>query len=562
MRQSAALILLILLLWGLGLSTRSITRPDEGRYAEIAREMAVGGDWVTPHLNGIPYFEKPPLQYWATASAIKLLGPSEWAARAWTAITGLACLLWVWFVGNRLFGLGAGWRAALVLTGSIYFAALGHINSLDMGLTFWMTLSVGAFLLAQSAESPSPSMRHWMRLAWAAAAAALLSKGLIAIVLPGTTLLLYSLWSRDFSPWKRLTPVTGGLLFLFLAVPWFYLAAQAHPEFLRFFFIHEHLQRFTSTVHQRVEPFWYFLPVLLAGLFPWTGLLWSSVFKPLRHVQARRFSPQRFLALYAVFVVCFFSVSGSKLPAYILPAFPALALLMGRQLHHQKHLPGHIPVSGMLGGGFLAVVAALLAFPHSVIAQSIHLDVDPDMVSLYQVYARWIAGAAVVLAGAGVWSWPRRTDQPSTLGVMALCALLCTQLLLQGSESLAAITSSKALVQQHGAVLRQASQVYSVGTYDQVLDYYLQRTVTLVAFQDELAFGLTLEPGLAIPSLEDFLPHWREDPNARAVMSPALYDRLQRAHWPVQLQFRDSRHVIVAPFGPAVVPGTRHTLEP
>ncbi len=554
MKHGTALVLLVLLLWSLGLSTRSITRPDEGRYAEIAREMAVTGDWVTPHLNGIPYFEKPPLQYWATAGAIRLLGPTETAARAWTALTGLACLLWVWFLGNRLFGIGAGWRAGLVLSGSIYFAALGHINSLDMGLTFWMTFSVGSFLLAQSAQPASRAMRHWMRLAWAGAAAALLSKGLIALALPGTTLLLYSLWTRDFSPWKRLTPLTGGLLFLLLAAPWFWLAAQVHPEFLPFFFIHEHLQRFTSTVHQRVEPFWYFLPVLLAGLFPWTGLLWSSVFKPLRHVQAKSFSPQRFLALYALFVVGFFSLSGSKLPSYILPAFPALALLMGRQLHHQTHLPGQVPATGILGGAFLALVAALLAFPQGAKALGFDLDVDPDMVSLYQVYARWIAGAAVVLLGAGLWSWQQRSHQASALSLMALSSLLGAQLLLQGSESLAAVTSSKALVQQQGTALRQASQVYSVGTYDQVLDYYLQRTVTLVAFQDELAFGLTLQPTGAIATLEDFLPLWRSDPAARAIMNPDMYEHLLRAHWPLQLQFRDSRHVIVAPFSTPAQP--------
>ncbi len=561
MKQGAALALLILLLWSLGLSTRSITRPDEGRYAEIAREMAVSGDWITPHLNGIPYFEKPPLQYWATAGAIKLFGPTEWAARAWSASTGLACLLWVWFLGNRLFGIGAGWRSALVLSGSIYFAALGHINSLDMGLTFWMTISVGAFLLAQFPDSQPKTIRRWMGLAWAGAAAALLSKGLIALALPGTTLLLYSLWNQDFSSWKRLSPLTGGLLFLLLAAPWFWFAAQEHPEFLRFFFIHEHFQRFASTVHQRVEPFWYFLPVLLAGLFPWTGMLWSSVVKPLRHVQARRFSPQRFLALYALFILVFFSLSGSKLPAYILPAFPALALLMGRQLLHQTHMPSHVPVSAMAGGVFLAVGATLLAFPQGAKALGVDLDVDPDMVTLYQHYAPWIASAATVWLAAGLWCWHQRARQSPALRVMALSSLLATQLLLQGSEALATVTSSKALVQQQAGALHQALPLYSVGTYDQVLDYYLQRTVTLVAFQDELAFGLTLQPGQAIATLKDFLPRWRSEPDARAIMTPDLYAVLTRAHWPLALQFRDSRHVIVAPTTPPAVSGPEPGLD-
>ncbi len=551
MKQGAALLLLLLMLWSLGLSTRSITRPDEGRYGEIAREMAVAGDWITPHLNGIPYFEKPPLQYWATAAAIDLLGPTEFAARAWSAFTGLACLLWIWFSGNRLFGIGAGWRAMLILAGSIYFAALGHINSLDMGVTFWMTLSVGSFLLAQSQDIAPLAARRWMWLAWAAAAAAFLSKGLIALALPGATLLLYTLWTQDTSPWKRLSPGTGILLFLLLGAPWFWLAAQVHPEFLPFFFIHEHLQRFTSTVHQRVEPFWYFIPVLLAGLFPWTGLLWASVFRPLRHVHSRTFSPQRFLALYALFIVLFFSFSGSKLPSYLLPAFPALALLMGRQLRHQYRLPAYIPFTGVLGGIFLAVAAVLLAFPSGASALGIHLDVDPDMVSMYQVYARWIAAGALLLLVAGVRSWQQRANQSSALSTMAFSSLLCAQLLLLGSESLAAITSSKSLVQKQGTALRQASHVYSVGTYDQVLDYYLHRTVILVAFQDELAFGLTLEPWQSISTLKDFLPVWTTDTAALATMRPDLYDTLSHSGWPMHLLFRDSRRVIVARTIPA-----------
>ncbi len=537
MKRPLTLILLFVLLWAAGLSTRSITRPDEGRYAEIAREMAVSGDWVVPHLNGIPYFEKPPLQYWATATAIDVLGPTPLAARLWTALLGLLGLAVVWRFGDRLFGHGAGVRATLVLAGSLYYAALGHVNSLDMGVSVWMTLAVCAFLAAQVGD------RRWMWLAWVAAAAGFLSKGLMALALPGGTLVLYTLWTRDTSPWKRLEILRGLPLFLLLSVPWFVLAAERHPEFLHFFFIHEHLERFTTTVHRRVEPAWYFLPILLAGLLPWTTLFPASVLRPLRGFRSRVFSPQRFLAIYALFVVAFFSLSGSKLPSYILPAFPAMALLMGRQLMQRTTLPANLPWLSLGWACALAGGAFLLAFPAHL---GLSLGMDPDMVAPYQGFSTWILAAAGAMA-MGAWLAARWRERAlPALAALSLCSLLSVQCLMLGSENLSPFTSSHQLALDHAAEFRDATHIYSIATYDQTLDYYLQRTVVLVAFEDELAFGLSLEPRHALPTLDAFRPVWENDRGALALMEPAMYDALAARGWPMRLISRDSRRVIVA----------------
>ncbi len=540
MKRPLAIALLFVLLWGMGLATRSITRPDEGRYAEIAREMAVSGDWVTPRLNGIPYFEKPPLQYWATAQSIGMLGPTALAARLWTALMGLLGVWVVWRSGDRLFGHGSGKWAALVLVSSLYYAALGHINSLDMGVSVWMTVSVCAFLRAQVED------RRWMMLAWAGAAAAVLSKGLMALVLPGGALLLYSLWTRDLSPWRRLDPIRGLLIFLALAAPWFLLSAAAHPEFLHFFFIHEHLERFTSTVHQRVEPFWYFLPILLAGWLPWTGLLYASVIRPLRGFHSRVFSPQRFLALYAVFVVLFFSISGSKLPSYILPAFPPIALLMGRTLAQRPRMPTSPLGLALLWAGVLLFAATALRFPDLAAQWGIASGVDDDMVAAYQHFAHWMLAAGIALLAGVLLALRWRAASFRAFTALAFASLVAVQLLMQGSETLSDVTSSRRIAQDYAAEFRAASHIYSVGTYDQTLDYYLQRTVVLVAFQDELAFGLTLEPWRAIPTLDAFRGAWLDEAGARAIMTPATFDALAAAGWPMRVIFRDTRRVIVA----------------
>src|SRR5262245_2394708 len=132
------LLLAALLIWFSNLDYRKLIKPDEGRYAEIAREMAVTGDWVTPRLNGIKYFEKPPLQYWATATAYTLFGPHEWTARLWSALTGLFGIALSWWAGRRLFGAAAGAYAAIVLASSLMYVVLGHLNTLDMGLTLFL----------------------------------------------------------------------------------------------------------------------------------------------------------------------------------------------------------------------------------------------------------------------------------------------------------------------------------------------------------------------------------------------------------------------------------------
>ncbi len=534
---------LLLLLWLPGLGDRALTRPDEGRYAEIGREMAQSGDWITPHLNGIPYYEKPPLQYWATAVAVDMLGPTPLAARLWTGLLGLLGLAAAAFFGRRLFGMEAGQRAPWILGSMVYYSALGHINTLDMGVSVWMFVAIGCFLMAQQ-ERPLA----WMMGAWAAATLGFLSKGLMALALPGATLVIYTLFTRDTSPWKRLALLPGLALMMLMTVPWFWQAWQVHPPFLSFFFIHEQFDRYTSTIHQRVEPIWYFLPILLAGLWPWTWIAFQALRDVLWRHHGRQFSPSRFLGLYAVFVVLFFSLSDSKLPDYILPAFPALALLTAR---HLALRPASLPASPAwllsAGGGLLGLIALLLSFPGLRQQLGLHLDLDADMIDGYRHFARWIGAAAMLSMGAGGYHLIRQRHHLATpLHHLALAALGAAQLLLVGSDALAATQSGHDLARLLGPRFQTASHIYSVDTYDQTLDYYLQRTVVPVAYSDEMAFGLSLEPHHAIPSLEAFRNVWEHDAQALAILPPPLFNRLSRQGFTFHVLFQDAHRVIVA----------------
>jgi len=184
------LVVAIAVIWFANLEYRTLIKPDEGRYAEIPREMVKSGDWVTPRLNDLKYFEKPPLQYWATATAYEVFGEHQWTSRLWAGLTGFAGLLLVWFAGTKLFGREAGGYAALLMGSSLLYVLIGHINTLDMGVTFFLTLGIVALLLGQSQPYP-PIRRNWMLLAWAGLALAVLSKGLMGIILPGAALFIY-----------------------------------------------------------------------------------------------------------------------------------------------------------------------------------------------------------------------------------------------------------------------------------------------------------------------------------------------------------------------------------
>ncbi|MBU2410870.1 MAG: glycosyltransferase family 39 protein [Gammaproteobacteria bacterium] len=325
----AVLLGLFTVAWFASLGTRSLINPDEGRYASLSLAMMQTGDWVTPRLNGLLYFEKPALQYWIGALFFHVFGVTEFAARLWPGLAGFLTVLMTGFTAARLWGRDAGVRAFALAGSTTWIVGNSHFLTLDAGLTLFLTLMLCAVLIARQAQIDPAARRRWIWLAWAAMAGAVLSKGLVGIVIPGATLVVASLWRRDARLWRGMHWGSGLLIFLVLAAPWFVLVSLRNPAFAEFFFIHEHFTRFLTKVHQRSEPVWFYLPLLLGGLLPWTsGLPW--MLRPTGPEPARlegSVQARHLLIVWSAFVLLFFSASGSKLPSYILPMFPALCLL-------------------------------------------------------------------------------------------------------------------------------------------------------------------------------------------------------------------------------------------
>ena len=546
--QSSALhpgkILLIAIIYGLlwfgTLNYRHLIPSDEGRYAEIAREMLVTGDWVTPRYNGYKYFEKPPLQAWATATAFQVFGIGDWQARLWTGLTGFLTILFIGFTGARIYNARAGWLAALVLASSPTWIISGHFNSLDMGLSAFLVAALCSLLLAQTSPNRN-GCRNWMWGCWIFMALATLSKGVIGAAIPAMVFVAYSISTWDWKIWTRLRLLSGSILFLAITAPWFVLVAQRNPEFLEFFFIHEHLQRFTQDAHSRTGPIYYFLPLLLVGILPWVLQIPGAIVQAWSE-RRREFSPGWLLVCWFAVIFVFFSVSRSKLPGYIIPVFPALALLVG---NHVDRLLGHTNTMAMpwklqtLGFALFGCVGLFFL-------DAIGKQARPDELEAYAQYTYWVITALVALFIFSAYAaWQSKRNGMQSIVSFACGFFLCAIIAGTGHETLGRAVSGIDLVERVKPSIPEKINFYSVRLLDHTVPFYLGRTMIMVESPDELEFGVNQEPGLWMPTLDAFITRWQEDQSAYAIMVPEQFVALQAQNFPMVEVDRDSRRVIV-----------------
>jgi 4-amino-4-deoxy-L-arabinose transferase-like glycosyltransferase len=495
--------------WFATMPVRPLIDPDEGRYAEIPREMVATGDWITPRLDGLKYFEKPPLQYWATAAVYSVFGVSEWTARLWTVGLAFLCLPMVFGWTARLYGQTAGFAAATALAVSPYFELIAHLNLLDAGFAFWLAGAVFAFTLAQCSANGSSSERRWMLLAWLAAALAVLSKGIVVGVLTGGTLIAYTLLERDARPWRRLHLMWGLPLFLLVAVPWFFAVSARNPSFLEFFFVHEHFARFLTPVHKRVEPWWYFFGLLVIGALPWLWVLPAACRQAwLESPQENQFKPLKFLLIFCCVTLAFFSVSESKLAPYILPMMPTLAAIVGA---HLAERPTFVRRMGLFNGGLLL----FLAVGFSVYAIRRYGFFPPAAIP-------WLIAASIAAAYGVFATWRRDAKQAALVWATAASAILGWQCLLSAFAELPERSSYK-LVMTVKPLIGPQTELFTIGQYRETLSPYLQRTLTPVEFEGELEFGISEEPARAL-SAAAFLARWNASTNAVVFIPPAILD--------------------------------------
>ncbi len=309
------------------LGTRGLNEPDEGRYAEIAREMAASGEWLVPHLNGFEHFQKPPLFYWLTALSVRAFGVNEWAVRAVSAAAALGVVLLTFAIARRLFAAETANRAALILASSVAFFAVARLLTPDMTLTFWTTAAIAALV----------HRRRW--LFFVAMGLGFLTKGPMALVVPICAALAWQ-WTMRKQPDRCPLPWARGLaLTLAIGLSWFVVLSLRSPELFDYFWRYELVERFASKAHGRSHPFWYFVPVILVGMLPWTFFAWGLGRKAWPRIREGQMLPQHALLLgWVVPPFLILSLSGSKLLTYILPLLPALALALAASLRETRRV--------------------------------------------------------------------------------------------------------------------------------------------------------------------------------------------------------------------------------
>jgi 4-amino-4-deoxy-L-arabinose transferase-like glycosyltransferase len=533
-------VFVFLSLYALGI--RTLVPPDEGRYAEMAREMFTSGDWVTTRLNGIKYFEKPPLQTWMNALSFAMFGLGDWQARLWTGLCGIGGVLLTGFAGARVFGQRVGFYAALVLGSCFYWVACGQIDSLDMGLSGMMTISLCALLIAQRDGAGMLEQRNWMLACWAGMALAVLSKGLIGIILPGGVLVVYTLITRDWKLWTRLHLAKGLLLFFAIAAPWFVMVGLKNPEQPAFFFIHEHWDRFFLKEHHREQAWYVFFVLTAVGIVPWLGVLGQSLALGVKREEGR-FRPRLMLLVWAVFILLFFTKSNSKLPGYILPIFPALALLVANYLEtgSRRSRMVNAVLMSLVGVALLAAVPFMQKFAGR-----------PAEAVLYQAYQPWVlaAGFTALAGGALAWLYARQLQRDLFVVVLAIAGFATTELMLAGFEPIGYVRAGANLLPAIRAELKPDTRVFAVGTYEQSLTFYLGRAMTLVDYRDEFSFGLEQQPELAIPTVAGFVEQWTRDAALGvrdvALIRADIYNDLKQKGVPMRVVAQDSRRIVIA----------------
>jgi len=296
---------------------------DESRYAEIAREMLASGDFVVPQWNYVPYLAKPPLSYWLTCVAYKLFGVNEFAARFFPALSGLLCILAVYFIGRELFNPNAAFRAGLVLATGLLFFFVGRRLVIDMELCAAMTLALACFTRQLSSDR-----RFWPWAFYAFMGLAFMLKGPVGAAIPLGVAAAFLLLTEGVRGLRRLLSPGGMVCFAVICLPWHIAILHRHPEYFRYFFLHENVMGFLRGGVHHPGRWFDVLYYAIVGFMPWTFLLPGA----LKLDWKRLDKGGKFCLIWAGIVIALFTLSASKLITYVLPAMPALALLVGRSL--------------------------------------------------------------------------------------------------------------------------------------------------------------------------------------------------------------------------------------
>jgi 4-amino-4-deoxy-L-arabinose transferase-like glycosyltransferase len=529
---AVALVAAALLLGGLGRAP--FVDPPEGVHAEIAREMLQGGDWIMPHLDGIPYFDKPPLLYWLMAASFATFGCSEWSARLWSALPAIAVAVLTARIGTQLGSIRVGLIAGLMVVANLEVFIFSRIVKPDLLFVSLIVLALSAFV-----DVYLGGRRRTLFLFYAALGLSALAKDVMGVVGPLAVVALFFHLTGEPGPWRRWTPWAAIAVLLAIALPWYGVLAWRQRGFLWYTFVDNHILNVTR---RRVFPdedvpltTLQFLGVTAAGFFPWVVTLPRAIWRPLSRAPGdARERLWLLLALWTVSVLGLFTFAPFKLPHYALPAFPAMALLVARYCNEAFEgavgapstrallLPSMLllalpaAVSGLAAGGMLDLPAGVLTLG-DVGARNVNSQVGVSPTAFLEQTRPLLAVAAVIfaLAAAGVAlaTWRRHM----MLGVGTMLAGMMAFLPVSG-EGLAMFAHSRStasMAEVAAARARPGDLFAHEGPIEDSASWllHLDAPVKIVDGRlSSLAFGSTLASSRDLVwGRQDLARAWRAD---------------------------------------------------
>ncbi|MDR2795060.1 MAG: glycosyltransferase family 39 protein [Holosporaceae bacterium] len=507
-----ALTLVLSIFFAYDMGIRPFADPDEGRYVEIPREMVVTGDYVTPRLNGLKYFEKPALFYWMQAASQKIFGLHEVSMRLWTVVFAVLGCLMLCFVGSSCYSNTVGVTSAGILATSLIYYAHSRLIITDLVLSVFMGGTLWCFFTAFVGEKASPQRQKIMVVGmYMLSALACLTKGLVGIVLPAFVAFLWILFTKNWKKIPQMLYWPGIFAFLLIFLPWHICVMEQNGDFFHFYFVVEHFLRYTTTMHDRYQPIWFFLPVLLLGFAPWTGFSLVAIKNAALAVWKKKQTSTEniFFLCWIGGVLGFFSFSGSKLIPYILPLLQPLALITGMCVVKSiESRNSDLRIGALVNIFLFALMAVAYFFLKSTIANILQ---NPDVVVLLRVFAAMALAAAIMLLAMAYPAYSKISPINALLVFLFLAANMMW-VINKGSTYYQDIKkpSTKKMAEFVQLNKKADDEIFCYNRYYQDFPVYANSTVNVVNFVGELEFGANAEKEKKVLwSEEEFWEFWR-----------------------------------------------------
>jgi len=466
--------MVVVLTVGYGIGGYGLIEPDEGRNAEVAREMAATNNYVLPHLNGLPYLDKPVLFFAAVAAAIEVFGPNEFAARLISLLLGLATAALAGWFAFRLWGRDAGVVAATATATAPLALGLSRVVIMDTMLSFFVVLALICFFFAienRSADRLEPPFRWpwivWTLIAWVAMGLGVLTKGPVAFAVPLLVAAPYAFWRRSsLAVWHPLGPVA----MLALALPWVWAVSREIPNFLHYVVVTETWERMTTDELRRTEPVWFFVPVLLAGTFPWSIVALSNLRSRWGPEEMTDRKIRLYLMLWVLVPLVFFSLSRGKQEQYMLPLVPAVALLVASRWSDRPR-----------GVRFAATMWILLGLAMLIVAGLGVPGLDTSRVPM-GIAVQTVIGFGVAAVAGGVFAW-FGASQRRHLAVIGLALPLMVFPAVSSGlmGAVAADRSARGMAAKIEDQVTVETKLMWIESYAPGVSFYLQRTIPLAS---------------------------------------------------------------------------------